>query len=331
MGKFKLSWLLQPQKLKERVVNFPALIFYRYLWTNNRTLLFSSVLVNYVLPLILEMLPWLFSRRKVGNQLRDDRNRIHHNMINNGGFLAGLVFKFIGLSALHAILETIDRQLRNRIATQNRLVIRKLVMERILFSELAALEKLQGKTSDLDSKITTDINQTLNLFNYTIPGLLGGCYALAREIQELYHEREHLDWLAVARPLLTLGISKAVNLFRYHAFEEREEKALKAASTGMSRLISNAVEGLAEIQINNLQPVQLDRLDSMIDEELTSSFGIGTTITRVCSSLGGQKSLFDFITEVWVVHMIMLRRGITHETYRKIQNDIDHVVYALHC
>jgi hypothetical protein len=33
------------------------------------------------------------------------------------------------------------------------------------------------KQSDLESRITTDINQTLNLFNYTIPGILGGVYA----------------------------------------------------------------------------------------------------------------------------------------------------------
>jgi hypothetical protein len=47
--------------------------------------------------------------------LRENRNTINHNMINAQKFSKRLMTEFVGLTLLHAALETIDRQLRNRI------------------------------------------------------------------------------------------------------------------------------------------------------------------------------------------------------------------------
>ncbi len=44
------------------------------------------------------------------------------------------------------------------------------------------------------------------------------------------------------------------------------------------------------------------------------------------------RNVFDFVSESFVVHYIMQKRGISHETYRKLQNDVDYVVrYGLFC
>jgi len=134
-------------------------MFYKYLWSNNRALLFSSLFVNYLLPMTLEMLPyvgipdvefhisrWMFSRRKVGNALRDDRNKIHHNMyvsselflgfdelvrVNGNPFSPTLVLKFLMMTILHSALETFDRQLRNRMVRVPRHESRALLLMRL--------------------------------------------------------------------------------------------------------------------------------------------------------------------------------------------------------
>mgnify|MGYP000738571451 CR=1 FL=1 len=38
------------------------------------------------------------------------------------------------------------------------------------------------------------------------------------------------------------------------------------------------------------------------------------------------RNVMDFVSEAYVVHHVMQTRQMDHETYRKIQNDIDHVV-----
>lgn len=47
---------------------------------------------------------------------------------------------------------------------------------------------------------------------------------------------------------------------------------MHAHSTIMSRMVCNALEGLADIQVNNLQQAQLALLDQMIGNNTCSSF-----------------------------------------------------------
>jgi ABC-type transport system involved in cytochrome bd biosynthesis fused ATPase/permease subunit len=55
------------------------------------------------------------------------------------------------------------------------MVVKKLILERVLYSELGAIEKLN--TGDLEQKITADITQTLNFVNRYLPSLVSGLYA----------------------------------------------------------------------------------------------------------------------------------------------------------
>lgn len=149
-----------------------------------------------------------------------------------------------------------------------------------------------------------------------------------RESIELYRDREHVDLIAVLRPIIVLGIGKAVDLVKYYWVEEQQERTLRTVSTGMAKLISNTFDGLHEIQINNLQAGQLERLKGMIDEELDSSFSVGSTVSRLWQAISS-RSLLDYVSEVYVVHRVLQKRGMTHQQYKKVQNDIDHVVYVV--
>jgi hypothetical protein len=66
----------------KRLNGLPIIIFYRYLYENNKPLLAQGLTVNYLLPMVLEILPfWWLSSRKLGNRLRKTRIKLNHNMV----------------------------------------------------------------------------------------------------------------------------------------------------------------------------------------------------------------------------------------------------------
>lgn len=103
------------KKLKSKLLNLPITIFYKYLWEKNRILLAKTLVVSYILPIILEILPWYVSRRKIGNYLRARRVKINHNMVTAKTFSRRLILEYLGLTVLHAIIDTINRHMVNRL------------------------------------------------------------------------------------------------------------------------------------------------------------------------------------------------------------------------
>jgi hypothetical protein len=103
------------QKLQTKIKALPITIFYKYLWEKNRRLLAKTLVVSYVLPIILEILPWYASRRKIGNYLRARRVKINHNMVTGQPFVTRLIVEYLALTVLHAILDTINRHIMNRL------------------------------------------------------------------------------------------------------------------------------------------------------------------------------------------------------------------------
>lgn len=93
----------------------PITIFYKYLWEKNRRLLGKTLVCSYVLPIIIEILPWYASRRKIGNYLRARRVKINHNMVTGKAFSTRLIFEYLALTVLHAIIDTINRHIMNRL------------------------------------------------------------------------------------------------------------------------------------------------------------------------------------------------------------------------
>lgn len=65
------------------ILRLPVVVFYQYLWKTKKTQFFMNLFVGYALPIILENLPWYFSRRKIGRELRNLRNQIHNRMVHD--------------------------------------------------------------------------------------------------------------------------------------------------------------------------------------------------------------------------------------------------------
>ena len=100
-------------------------------------------------------------------------------------------------------------------------MIKRLVLERILYSELGSLQERymsifgeEVRTEQLESHVFNDINETLNLFNTTIPSMMRGAYTLALSAHELYQNKDAFDVLAIVRPSVVGLVSEGVNWMR---------------------------------------------------------------------------------------------------------------------
>jgi hypothetical protein len=86
-GWLRSAWKAQRRlwaSVVKRLNGLPIIIFYRYLYENNKPLLAQGITVNYLLPMVLEILPfWWLSSRKLGNRLRKTRIKLNHNMVRS--------------------------------------------------------------------------------------------------------------------------------------------------------------------------------------------------------------------------------------------------------
>jgi len=212
----------------------------------------------------------------------------------------------------------------NRLNIENRLLIRRLVFERLLYSEINAFEQLHN-TLDIEYRISADISQTLNFFSFTIPQMISSVYALAREGIELYQMKHLVDPLALLHPILVAIFRKCVSSVKYHFIVKKERDVIHKTRAKMSRLVSNALDGLSDIQVNNLQQMQLVELDKMIGEELEHSLGFKSLVARTWN-LFSNRNVLEFVAELYVVHQVMERKQLSHEQYGKIQHDINRLM-----
>ena len=339
------AWLpasLQPLWL--RLTRLPIVSFYAYVYQKSPALLASTLFVNFVLPILLESLPWYLSRRHLSKLLRDNKNAVQHKLISSSPLASQVLLSFAFFSMLYSLLHTGEELLRTRLLLLNRLLIKRMLVERILWSEpgelqqrcellfgtsgmdSSAMDRGQGglRTELLESVVFNDINDTLTLFNSTLPSLMRSAYTLLLSSMDLYRARDRIDVLSILRPSILGLVTESLNVLHSTYILDRQSLQLQRNAIDSSRLLSNIVDGLAEIQVNNMQGYQLTRLDRLTNDELQGKQGLVTFLSS-CYRVVQGRGVVDFVSEVLVVQAVMARRGLTHEEYRKVQNDIDYV------
>jgi len=239
-----------------------------------------------------------------------------------------------GMTVLYSILFNLLEILRARAHLGSQLMTRRLVMEKILFSEIGAVERRYEEVfgeavrpEDMESHVFQDVHDTVIFFEVTIPSIIRGVAELMRECYELWIQREKIDVLALARPFIVNTVLEAVNLARWHYIEEKQEIVRLRNRLRMIKAISNMCEGLSDVQVNNMQNYQLKVLDGLIQREVEGRQGVSKYLSMVYETIDN-RSLIDFITETYLAHWVMRTRGITHETFTNIRNEILHVVMA---
>ena len=207
--------------LYTRIRALPITEFYLYMWRIDPGLFCNTMFVNYGLPILMEAMPWYLSRRKISRLLRESRNSITHRLVANEAFSDTAIGNFVLFSLVFALVQTIEQVLRTRVLLANRLLIKRLVLERILYSELGSLQQRyfdvfgeEVRTEQLEMHVFNDISETLNLFNTTIPSLMRGAYTLVGSSHDLWLNRDAFDFLAILRPSIVGMTSEAVNYVR---------------------------------------------------------------------------------------------------------------------
>lgn len=301
----------------------PIVVFYKYMWENNKILLIKTLFFNYVFQFILEMLPWWFSRRKVGNKLRTARIKLNHNMVIGKDFKLKLMKDFVIKTVLFATLDSLNRYIKKRISLENKYEVRRLVLEKILYAEISELDKI--KVSNLDERVSSDISSTLNFINKYLPSLVSGIYAFIIEGSFLLLRRNAIDPLALGYPIFIHALQKGIRWAHYRWFSRAIKKRSRDNNDKLDVSMANCIGGIIDIQTNNLQVQQLKSFDSITREEVRNKEGLKNYIIKAFSTLN-EMSAFAYIIEIWCVHKIMKRQNLDHKKYSKIQQEIDHVV-----
>ena len=280
-----------------RLTRLPIVSFYAYVYHKSPALLASTLLVNFALPIVLESLPWYLSRRHLSKLLRDNKNAIQHKLISSVPLARSVLVEFAGFSLLYSLLHTCEELLRTRLLLLNRLLIKRMLVERILWSEpgelqqrcellfgtggmdgsAAAMDRGQGglRTELLESVVFNDINDTLTLFNSTLPSLMRSGYTLVLSSMDLYRARDRIDILSLLRPSILGVVTESLNLLHSSYILDRQSLQLQRNAIDSSRLLSNIVDGLPEIQVNNMQHYQLHRLDHLTAARAQRQAGAG--------------------------------------------------------
>ncbi|KYR00105.1 putative non-transporter ABC protein [Tieghemostelium lacteum] len=312
------------------VVNgMPISVFYRYLWHRNKTLLFKTIAIHYIIPVILELLPWITSKRKIGSILRDTKVEISHIMSTNAPYNSALMTKYVVLTIYYSILDNIHSHLISIVAVENRLQIRRMVMEKLLYSEIGAFDFLRKKKRigpyELEYRISSSINTTISFFTFTLPNFFASFYAFVIEATLLLRKGNKIDPLIILHPILIAVYQKVSQKLRIHLIEKNEFKLKDTYNQAMSKMISNTVEGLSDIQINNLQETQLSLFDDLVQKDLSTSKSFSSLVSSTWRSIHS-RSVFEFAAEVYIAHKVMARQGIDNQSYRKTLLDINHAI-----
>ncbi len=244
-----------------------------YMYKTNRPVLFWTLFVNYGLPYILEKLPWYLSQRLLAKEARDTRNALQHSLVAGKPIVYSKLFTFAWASVVFSLVQTAEQILRNRVDAQNRMIVRRLIMERILYSEMGALQKTYFKafneevrTDVLEGRVMNDISETLNLFNFLLPNIVRGGYEVYYSTRDLLAQRNSIAPLAILRPTIIGFLDEFVSWLRMRLVTDQQVAGIQVADIAMSKVITGVVDGLAEIQVNNMQQFQLQALDRVVHQ-----------------------------------------------------------------
>jgi ABC-type multidrug transport system fused ATPase/permease subunit len=245
------------------------------------------------------------------------------DMVTGRDFSWKLTRDFVVKTFLFAILDSLNRYMKNRVALENKFEIRRLVLEKVLFAEVGELELI--KSADLEHKVMSDISSTLNFVNSYLPSLVSGIYTFLVEGSSLILRRKAIDPLALAYPIVITILVRFISWAQYKYYTKPQKKISKANQNKLDDAMAVALDGIIDIQTNNLQQTHLFAFDRVATEEIGNKEGVTNFMMKSFSTLN-KMSAFSYIIEIWCVHRIMKRLNLDHKQYSKIQQEIDNVV-----
>jgi hypothetical protein len=118
----------------------PMVDFYHYQFQASPMLLGGTVFVNYLLPLIMEALPWYLNTRLLSKRMREARVTIEHKLIGKRPLISSEITVYVAMTVAFGFIQVLVDKLRRRVSLANKLLVKRLVMQKILYSEIGSLQ-----------------------------------------------------------------------------------------------------------------------------------------------------------------------------------------------
>eukprot|EP01083_Nonionella_stella_P302010 1039328_1 len=288
----KSWWIVDAVKF---LYNLPFTSIVRYVYKKEPLILFTVIGSNWILPSIVELIaPWYLCTHSILSEtmtLQQDINQ-QLNAMDVSTIPIYVLYKIVGLTLYYSSLRTITRYFNGRINLRLRILMRRLIMEKIIYSEIDSLQNAYQTSLGypvnpraLERTIMRDLNSSINVIFEQIPSTFKHSSRLSRNVYNLYLRRDKLDTVLIIYPFLYQFTREIVGAFT--TWDMNDELTFRARKSKqlMSKLITNTVIGLNEIQIMNYDEYQLNKLNVLMDNFFKAKYSMSALFTDVMDDM----------------------------------------------
>ncbi len=243
------------ERAYSKVYNLPFTGIIRYVYNRDPRLLCTVVGLNFIVPPAMELFaPWYLVPNKLLSEYMelqsDIRTHLGHSDPTSVGLL--LMYKVVGVCLWYTALKSLDRYVLGKLDLRLRMLMRRLVMEKIIYSEMGSVEKAYEKKLGikveprvLERQLIKDLNDTMGVIFVKLPNTFTISSRLANHLYALYMKREQLNWILISYPFLYHFLREVVGAVTTWELSEKLDDESHKARRAMGKLISNTVAGLS--------------------------------------------------------------------------------------
>ena len=197
-------WIVDAFKF---IYDLPFTSIVRYVYKKEPIILFTVITSNWIIPPTIELFaPWWLVPHSILSEyltLQQDLNN-QLNVIDLTSISMHVIYKIVGLTLYYSSLRTCLRYANGRINLRLRMLMRRLIMEKIVYSEIGALQNAYSSTlgypidpRQLERQIMRDLNSSINVIFEQIPNTFTHSSRLCRNAYSLYNKRDKLDYILI--------------------------------------------------------------------------------------------------------------------------------------
>eukprot|EP01103_Thecamoeba_quadrilineata_P007372 TRINITY_DN1725_c0_g1_i1.p1 TRINITY_DN1725_c0_g1~~TRINITY_DN1725_c0_g1_i1.p1 ORF type:complete len:565 (+),score=45.44 TRINITY_DN1725_c0_g1_i1:234-1928(+) len=242
---------------------------------------------------------------------------------NRKPFSYELTYEYFCLTIIHTFVDCLIIHYRSRIMLEHRLMIRRMLSERILYSEFGTIFLEDDRPQELETKISIHITNTIHFMTFTVPDVISTAYSLFIEASKLMSEKQSIDPIMIIHPIILEFIKRIYTWSRHHLFEKKKIDYEEQNTARWRKYFLDCVQGLSDVQLFNIQSHQLTILDTFIEEELRNTASFSILLWKTTYSIFSV-SLFEFMLEIYISSIVMERKNFSHQHYRKLQESVNH-------
>ena len=308
-------------------MTLPLAAYLRYVYRLRPRFLARHLALTWGLPLALDALPDVMSRRRLGAALRRRRVAIAATTASS---IADAIYaplaQYAALSVWHAVLSSAEAAVRSRTRRAAYHLLQRQLLDAMLHADLLAARR--AADSGAGSRSLLQLARSLYALFDGVPALLISLAGLSVEIKRMgARYREGTLQPLMALPPLAVAVGGAARSLVDRAVKEKpvpEARRKQQVAARRMAIDSAALNGatVAALQAGNLQDEALKRIDwALRDADVSSSEGVRDVFRRIASSVAS-RGLLEFVLSSWVARYAMRTTGVTFEEYESSTSDI---------